>query len=72
MFQISILVFGALASGFIATWALFFDSQADTMIELHNQVRLDIDTIDELEVLIEDRNTTYENPPAIPPSSFGL
>ena len=71
--QIMLVVTGAIISGVIVGWALFLDVQTDTgVLVSETRVRLEIDTIDELEVLLEDRNTTYENPPVVPPSAFGL
>lgn len=68
--RIAIIVIGAVVSATVAAWILFGTSHP-TGVSNHT-VQLNTDTIDDLELLIEERQTEYENPPSVPKRVFGL
>lgn len=68
--QMAIVVIGALVSAALAGWILFTVSSA--VSEIDTSVRLDTVVVDEMELLIELRQTALENPPFILGGVFGL
>lgn len=65
---VTTVTISAVVAAVVVTWLLFTSPPAP--MQPAAEVKLDIDTIDELELFIETRQTTYENPPRLPVGTF--
>lgn len=69
MLEILVVLIGAVIVVSVIVLVLFGDSPAKT-VTAKPSAQLQTDTIDELELFIELRNTAYENPPTVRPEIF--
>lgn len=69
LLQYTVLLIGGAISVVLTLWLLFISKPVSQEIEI-TSTRLNTDTVDELELVIEERQGAYENPPRVPASIF--
>ena len=70
---IVVVVIGAVISVLIYSIMVFTPPAIDTQLSsLPREPKLQVDILDTMEVIIEDRNSALENPPDVPARYFGL